>query len=326
MRFILLILSTLLCGQIAIAQGCCSGGAGSPIAGGAASGVLLPSQMELSTSLQSAKSDLFYQGSEISEGNISNYKTSYNYLRADYGLSEKLTFSIASGYHINKSYFDGMSSVEKSSKGLGDVVVLPRYNIYNNQQDNYRTEITLGVGAKISLAEGNDSNLVASSIDMDIYSYSSPIIQRSTGGNDLLLYAYYFKGYHKRAFRVFANGLYIKKGYNSSGLKFGDYASMSVFVSKTILRKIGLTAQIKAEHIQGIEAVNSIDVIAEYNIYEESTGSNKLFFIPQINYSHKSFTFFGMTELPLYQFMHGTQIASQWQFTMGVNYRFLTKK
>lgn len=326
MRLVFLVLSVLLYGQTAFAQGCCSGGAGSPIAGGAASGVLLPNQMELSMSFQSLKSDLFYQGSEIVDGNISDYRTSYGYLRADYGLSEKFTFSIASGYHIKKSYLQLTSDEEKSSKGLGDVIVLPRYNIYSNKQDNYRTEMTLGIGAKLPLAEGNDSSLVLSVGDMDIYSYSSPIIQRSTGGNDLLLYAYFFRGYHKRAFRIFANGLYIKKGYNSSGLKFGDYASLSVFASKTVLRKMGLTAQIKAEQIQGVEAVSAVDLIADYNIFQESTGSKKIFFIPQINYSYKSFTFFGMTELPIYQYMNGTQIASQLQFTMGVNYRFLTKK
>ncbi len=36
--------------------------------------------------------------------------------------------------------------------------------------------------------------------------------------------------------------------------------------------------------------------------------------------------FFVTSEIPIYQYLHGTQIGSQSQFTAGVNYRFLTKE
>lgn len=323
MMRLLLILTASLVSSVVFAQGCCSGGGGSPIAGGAASGVLLPNQIEFSTSYQFTQSDVVYTGGNKNSivGDLSSFSTAYNYFRMDYGVSEKFTFSLATGYHLNKSYEDTAAKLT-SNKGIGDFILFPRYNIYNKKRDNYRTEVTLGLGMKIPIGSHSDSTITIIEIQGTDISFAQPIampsiLQRGTGGNDMLIYAYWFRGYQKRAFRVFANGLYIKKGYNEVGQKFGDYASLSLFASKTILRNFGLTAQLKGESIKEVEGQDLI-------INVGSTGSKKLFFIPQLNYSYKSFTFFGMTELPLYQYLHGTQIASQWQFSMGVNYRFLT--
>ena len=53
--FVALIINTS-----AFSQGCCSGGAGSPIAGGAATGVLQENQMEVSANYQYNKSNKFF--------------------------------------------------------------------------------------------------------------------------------------------------------------------------------------------------------------------------------------------------------------------------
>ncbi|MBT3418565.1 MAG: hypothetical protein HN427_07310, partial [Flavobacteriales bacterium] len=55
-------------------------------------------------------------------------------------------------------------------------------------------------------------------------------------------------------------------------------------------------------------------------------GSKKLFLVPQISYSQNGITVFATSEIPLYQYLNGTQVGSHHQFTVGVNYRFLTKK
>jgi hypothetical protein len=33
-----------------------------------------------------------------------------------------------------------------------------------------------------------------------------------------------------------------------------------------------------------------------------------------------------MSEIPLYQYLNGTQVASQQQFTAGISYRFFVKR
>ena len=155
-----------------------------------------------------------------------------------------------------------------------------------------------------------------------------------------MLYAFFLREYKKQKLRLFANSLYIRKGYNSLDDKFGDYASLSLFASKTLFRKWGLTTQLKAEQIGQLNAKQSkldrfenntddflIDFEAgSWNDKKDNTGAKKLIFIPQINYSKNNFTFFATSEIPLYQNLKGVQFASQNQFTVGVNYRFLTKE
>ena len=102
-----LLLSCLLVATIrfSYSQGCCSGGAGSPIAGGAASGVLLNKQMEVSASYQFINSNKFKTNNNRDTTSIINdtLTSHYLFLRTDYGLSEKLTISLAMGYFQNKS-------------------------------------------------------------------------------------------------------------------------------------------------------------------------------------------------------------------------------
>ena len=60
MRFLLISFFTLIFSTYVFSQGCCSGGAGSPIAGGAATGVLQENQMEVSINYQYNKSNKFF--------------------------------------------------------------------------------------------------------------------------------------------------------------------------------------------------------------------------------------------------------------------------
>ena len=101
---------------------------------------------------------------------------------------------------------------------------------------------------------------------------------------------------------------------------------MGLFVSKTFFRKWGVTTQLKLEHVSKIKYAKKINPEALYNINPISTGSNKAFFTPQISYSQNGLTYFVTSEIPIYQYLHGTQVGSQNQFTFGINYRFLTKE
>ena len=333
----LLISFLILVANITIyAQGCCSGGAGGPIAGGAASGVLQEHQMEISINHQFNTSNTFYNGSEVTETEkyFNNLKSNYLFFRTDYGVSEKLTLSIASGYFFSKTKEAEDITSNRTSSGFSDLIIFPRYNIYNKNNNFKRTEIALGLGIKMPLGTHIDSTLTvaASSYapgfpDKDQYERNSPLIQTTNGSNDFMFYSFIFREYQKRKLKLFISALYVKKNFNSSGIKFGDYSSLGVFVSKTFFRKWGVTTQLKLEHIGKIKAAENIDLfLTDYSIDPISSGSNKAFFTPQISYSHNGLTFFATSEIPIYQYLHGTQIGSQNQFTFGVNYRFLTKK
>jgi len=334
MRLIVLAILSLLFQNFAFSQGCCSGGGSNPIAGGTATGVLQKYQMEVSLNYQNNTSNKFFEGTEEvnQEGIYDKLSSEYLFLRTDYGISKKLTLSLATGYHLNKTLSYEGQDTSASSSGIGDIIIFPRYDIYNQTKGNIRSEITLGIGLKIPIGSHTD----VMEIRPDIWELIPPTIQLTTGGTDLMLYSFFFREYKKQKFRLFANSLHIRKGYNSLDEKFGDYTSLSLFASKTFFRKWGLTTQLKGVSIGQLQInqAKKDKFELDENYFEkitweekrDATGSEKLIFIPQISYTQNSITFFATSEIPLYQNLKGVQFASQQQFTVGINYRFLTKE
>ena len=334
MRLILLLIFSFLFQNLAFSQGCCSGGGSNPIAGGTATGVLQKYQMEVSLNYQNNTSNKIFEGTEEAsqEGIYDKLSSEYLFLRTDYGISKRLTLSLATGYHLNKALKEKDTTTTLSNSGVGDLIIFPRYDIYNETKGNIRSEITLGIGLKIPIGSHTDTM----EIRTDIWDLIPPTIQLSTGGTDLMFYSFFLREYKKQKLRFFANSLYIKKGYNSLDEKFGDYTSLSLFASKTFFRKWGLTTQLKGESVGQLQINQAKKEKFELdeNYFEkitweekrDATGAEKIFFIPQISYSQNNFTFFATSEIPLYQNLKGVQFGSQNQFTVGINYRFLTKE
>lgn len=310
-----------------MSQGCCSGGASNPIAGGAATGVLQKNQMEISGNYQIMNSNKFFSQSNETSKLFNNLNSNYLFLRTDYGISEKLTLSLASGYFINKTLIGFENIDTTNSRGVSDLIILPRLDVFNKINDRTKTELTLGIGMKIPLGSHSDSTLIISHpIIGDIYSINPPTVQNTNGSIDLVYYAFFFRSYIKKKLSVFTNILYLNRGFNSLGQKFGDYASLGIFVGKTFFKKIGVTNQIRMEWLGKMEAAENIDLLGYYNIEQASTGSSKVFFVPQISYIHKSLILYITGEIPIYQNVNGTQVGSNLQLTAGINYRFFIKK
>jgi len=327
MRLLIISLFTLILNTTVFSQGCCSGGAGSPIAGGAATGVLQENQIEISINYQNNSSNKFFAANRDTTSLFNNLNSDYLFFRVDYGLSKKLTLSVASGYFLDKSKIGKDNSDTISSNGVGDLIIFPRYSIYNKTANFKRTAVVIGLGLKIPLGSHNDTTNLGS-YGIDNYQMNPPMLQTTNGSNDLMFNSFFFREYQKSKLRLFISSLYVKKGYNSLGIKYGDYTSVGFFASKTFFYRWGVTAQLKAEKIDQIKVANNIEEwdLLEYSITPESTGSKKWFFIPQLSYSKNGLTVYATSEIPLYQYLNGTQVGSQNQFTVGVNYRFLIKK
>jgi hypothetical protein len=327
MRLLIISFFTLILNTTVFSQGCCSGGAGSPIAGGAATGVLQENQMEISINYQNNSSNKFFAANRDTNSLFNNLNSDYLFFRVDYGLSKKLTLSVASGYFLDKSKIGKDNSDTISSNGVGDLIIFPRYSIYNKTANFKRTAVVIGLGLKIPLGSHNDTTNLGS-YGIDNYQMNPPMLQTTNGSQDLMFNSFFFREYQKSKLRLFISSLYVKKGYNSLGIKYGDYTSVGFFASKTFFYRWGVTAQLKAEKIDQIKVANNIEEwdLLEYSITPESTGSKKWFFIPQLSYSKNGLTVYATSEIPLYQYLNGTQVGSQNQFTVGVNYRFLIKK
>lgn len=321
--FFCLSLSTKISAQ------CCSGGSGCPIAGGASQGVLQEKQLELNTNFQFINTDKFYKGSKLDTNKyFSSYSSQYQYFKLGYGLSKNFTVSLESGYFFGRKEvgLPGPSSITYSSQGIGDIIVFPRYNVLNQFNDKTKTEATIGLGFKVPLGSYNAKSTF---FDSSIGSYSiikPPSVQLSSGSQDIIFNLFLFHGWTPKNFRVFANAYYIKKGWNPLSVKMGDYSSLALFIGKTYFKNLGLTLQLKGEHIQKMRAGKDIDVLALYNVDTAITGSDKIFFTPQISYSKGKFTVYATTEIPIFQFVNNIQVGSKYQTTFGLSYRFMAKK
>ena len=309
-------------------QGCCSGGSGSPIAGGASQGVLLDRQVELGVNYQYISTDTFKAGDRDTASLFDSFKSNYLYFRVAYGVTKNFTMSVESGYFINKTQIELLNADTFQSSGIGDLIIFPRYDILNHTEEKKRTEITLGLGYKIPLGKYNDSNIVYTNPLNGHHTWivSPPSVQPTNGSNDLIFYGFFFRSYPLKNFRIFSNLLYVRKGWNPMGEKFGDYASIGLFAGKTFFKKLGVTLQVKGEWIDKMKWNKNIDMLGIYGVDVKSTGGRKVLFVPQLSYSYKSFTIYALSEIPLYQYVNLVQVASKFQLTIGLSYRFFAYK
>ena len=314
--------------HVAFGQGCCSGGSGNPIAGGPTPGVLEQNQIELAPSFQYLHSNRFLTGDSIVQKQLDSYDSRYFYMRAAYGVSSRLTMSVESGYFLSKTQVALQGADTISSSGIGDLILFPRYDLLNRSCGKTRTAVTVGLGYKIPLGHCNDSTLVYVNpkTGKEYYTVSPPTVQTTTGSHDAIFYGLVFRSYKKPSVRLFANAMYVRTGWNPLGQKFGDYATAGLFVGQTYFEKLGLTLQLKGEWVDKMKHHENVDVLALYNVDVTSTGSRKLSVIPQLQFSTKGFSFYALTELPLYQRVNGTQLGSDVLVTCGASYRFFVVK
>ena len=306
---------------------CCGGSSGSPIAGGSSQGVLSENQLEINSNFQYIYTSKFYSGDKPDTNYLDSYSSSYIYTRIAYGLSKRFTLSVETGYWADKTEVGKNKTITFQSSGIGDLIIFPRYNLLNTEKNHKRTEITLGAGFKIPLGIYNDSSELTEPFSGSKYYITNPLsVQTTSGSQDLILYAFISRSNLFTNFRVFANVLYIKKGWNPIGEKMGDYFSVGVYAGKTYFKKLAATIQLKGEYVSGMQLNITIREFAYPNYDPEATGSKKLFIVPQISYNLKGFVFYALSEIPLYQYVTKTQIASQFQTTIGISYRFMCKK
>lgn len=303
---------------------CCSAGSGSPIAGGSSQGVLSEHQMELSANYQYIGSALFLSGSISAPDFLDNFQSSYLYTRVAYGVTRDFTMSVETGYWIKKSQVGLNARDTNATGGIGDLILFPRYDVINHTEENNRTELTIGLGYKIPLGSHSDSLRRVEPFSGDEYYVRMPLaVQPSSGAHDIILYGFFYRGFPDDNINVFANLVYIKKGWNDIGEKIGDYASIGLFANTLLFETIGATLQVRGEWVDQMQ-VNAERLLYAYPNYDpDATGSKKIFVTPQLSYAYDgNLIIYGLAEIPVYQYVTKTQVASQYQFTVGVAYRF----
>lgn len=306
---------------------CCAAGGGCPIAGGISQGVLQFHEVELNANYQYVSTTRFLNGDSPEKNFLDRYFSHYSYFRLGYGVTKKLTISVEAGNYLNKTQIGLDKGDTITTKGWGDLILFPRYELYNKAGLTKRIEISVGFGIKIPLGTPNDKMRKVEPFSGQVYYQLKPVaIRTTTGGNDFIFYGFLYRGFPLHNFRVFSSLLYVLKGWNQLGEKAGDYASIGLFASKTIFKNFGITIQAKGEWIDRMKLNNDLEQNGFYNYDPAATGSKKFLIAPQLSYSYKYFSFYVNSEFPVYQFVNKQQIASQYFVTSGISCRFFVVK
>ena len=316
---------------------CCAGGSGCTIAGEATRGVLLERQVELSTNFQFINAHKFYSEDKVASNStrtFDGFNSAYQYFKIGYGITKNFTFSVETGYYFVKKEtgLEENPSTTYQSKGFGDLLLFPRYDIINRIEGNHHDEITLGLGYKIPLGSYNDSTGNIEPFSGQIFYVPKPTsVQLSSGAQDIIFYTFFSRGFIQQDFTISANAFYIKKGFNPNGEKLGNYASVAVFATKSFFDKLGITLQARYEQVEPMTINESVFLFGKpSNYYPEATGYKKVFFTPQVSYTIRNFSLYASSDFPVYQYLNTsefyTQVGSQFQTTVGLSYRFLIPK
>jgi hypothetical protein len=303
---------------------CCAGGNANPIAGGASQSVLQEGQMEVGMSLQAVSTRTFLNGNEPAKGFMDEFRSQYLYTRIGYGVTDRVTFSAECGSWPGKSQVGFNARDTTTASGIGDVILMPRVCLYRSGVGETQSEFTLGMGMKIPVGSHEDSVGRYEPFSGTTYYLRKPLsVQLSSGAQDLIFSAFYFHGNTVSNMSVFANAVYIRKGWNASGEKLGDFFSTSVFGSAQLFSSCTGILQVRGEFV-GMMQINPVIVENKNPGYEPKwTGSKKLFLSPQITYMiTSSVAGFALADIPVYQYVNGTQVASGFQGAIGFNWRW----
>ena len=329
-RYLILLFLLFINVRQNISAQCCAGGSGSPIAGGASQGVLLERQVELNTNFQFINTNKFYtKDSPDTAKYFDRFHSTYQYFRLAYGVTKHFTMSVETGNYFVKEEVGLHNNpvTTYSSKGIGDLILFPRYDIINLTEEKKRTEVTVGLGYKIPLGSYNDSTGNVEPFSGNTYYVTNPqAVQLTSGAQDVIFYLFLFRGYPQKNWRFFANAFYIKKGWNPLGEKLGDFSSVGLFAGKTFFEKLGVTLQLRGEWMDKMQLNKDILMYAYLNYDPEATGYKKVFFTPQLSFTKGKFTVYGLYDFPVYQYVTKTQVGSELQATLGLSFRFFAVK
>ncbi len=322
--FVLAAILTLLAAGSSLAQ-CCAVGGGNPLAGDGSIGVLAENQFEFNANYQYVNTGKFLTEDKPDDNFLKQYSSSYLFTRFAYGLSERLTMSVEMGYWLDK-HQEGLRERDTyRSNGIGDLILFPRYNIIKAGGHNRFTELSFGLGIKIPMGSYNDSIGHLEPFSGETFYTVKPLaVQASSGAQDVLVTLFYSRLIPGSRLKLSASGLYILKGWNPQGEKLGNYASMGIFVSRSFFEALNLSLQFKGEWISSMQINPDLLMVSVPNYDPEATGSRKFFVSPQLSYLFANrLTAFAQSEIPVYQYVNKTQIASQIQITFGLIYRFM---
>ncbi len=251
----------------------------------------------------------YYEGTRRSdfEGTDRAY---YNYLSAivGYGITNKLTMEIESGYFINKTQdYNLDQAYSLTGKGLSNAVILAKHSLLTDHFNRFY--ITGSAGVKIPFSR----NLQWSEDNVKL-----PVeVQPTIGAYGAVFSASFVKEQSGKGIRYFITSQAETQSPNKEDYRLGTSDYNSLYISKHLMQpwlKDNWTAILQLRN-----EIRTPDKVK--GEVKKSSGSTLFFIAPQLNFVLKEEWYLsGMMDIPVYQNFKGTQLGA------GVGLTFIISK
>ncbi len=221
----------------------------------------------------------------------------------DWGVTFKLPIVSRSHKHIFNAD-DGAGGIAPEAEswsfaGIGDVQALARYRFYAAKDSNAGVRF----GLKLPTGGIHKSNGTEE---------AERTLQLGSGSIDTLVGAYY--NHHDGALSWFAQGLWQQAVTERDNFKPGAKMSADVGMSYSVTPDVSLMLQLNAQYKARDSGANAEPA---------ESGSRSISISPGLSYRvTPSVQVYGFVQKPIYQYMNGAQLTSDWSAAVGINTSF----
>lgn len=308
-RIIIFVLLVIIFNSEKYAQACCS--SGTPLLGSLemSSGSVNLLQFGFTFDVNSLQS--VYDGSEWLDDQTRERLTRSALFEVTYGINNRWAitglFSFVNQNRNINSFNNNTDEV--STNGLGDALFLLKYKLVQPNIVN-QTELAIGAGLKVPTGKADiKNNGILLPADL----------QSGTGSYDILLWAYYAKGFIPDSpISILANASY---KINSSYDRFGGNGQAYRFGNELILSAgVGYRTDTIFDFSMMFRFRNtSMDVFDEQEV--PNTGGSWLYAMPGVNVKFTDhFTGRISSHLPVYRNLQGTQLTTTYSLSFSLFY------
>ena len=224
-------------------------------------------------------------------------------INADWGLTFKVPFISRAHNHIFNAD-DGAGGTDPEVEnwnfsGIGDVQALARYRFYNDEHAN------AGVRFGLKLPTGSIHQ-------RNSEEEAERTLQLGSGSVDSLLGAYY--NHHDGNLGWFAQGMWQQTVSDRDDFKPGRKLSADVGMSYNATPDLSLMLQLNLQHKSRDSGANAEPA---------DSGSRTVSISPGLSYRlTPAVQVYGFVQKPIYQYMNGAQLASDWSAAVGISMQF----
>ena len=260
--------------------------------------VLEKNSLRVITYYKFGQGNQYFEGSDRSDFNLID-KAYYNYLSTivGYGLTNKLTLELESGYFLNKTQKYNLDPpYNLTGNGFSNIVALAKHSLFTEPVK--RIYLTAGLGVKIPCSRNPQW----------VDKVQLPVeVQPTIGAYGLVFNTSLVKENSGSGMRFFLTSRLESNASNKNDYRLGTSVFSSLYISKHLM-----FPWLKGDWTTILQIRNEFraqDKIASE--IKESSGSTLFFIAPQINYVLKDEWYISvLADIPVYQDFKGTQLGA----------------